>query len=102
MLIEFSHFPTPTTRRVSFFMDAGEYRRAMELPAAHTLKPTIQESEHAAGSVRLTMPVATAMAYCEVLAQVGGDAAVAERMLRDQLAGMIAELRASRNGRQIA
>ncbi len=98
MIYDFSHYPTAVGRRVRFTMDSGDYRRALELPNAEALElaPIATCPTAVPGAVCLECSPAVARVLAGQLSELGGDAAIAARMLADALEVLVLELRRSR------
>lgn len=98
MIYEFVHYPTSIGRRVRFRLDRAELervRRAGFLDGDALRGVTIDGTE-TPGEPTLIMTPAAARAMVDVLAMIGGDAAVSARMLSSALDDMVAELRTGR------
>jgi hypothetical protein len=92
MIYRFSHFSTDHGRRVQFIANAADMRRAA--PALDGV-----EAKWRPFGLEEVIVLATpggARMVADALGSLGGDAAVASRMLTDALDGMVDELRASR------
>jgi hypothetical protein len=98
MIYEFSHFSTPDGRRVRFRIDRAEFARVRRAGflEGETFSGIVIDETSSPAEVELTMTPAAARAMIDVLAMVGGDAAVAGRMLSFALEDMVAELRTGR------
>lgn len=96
MIYDFTHYLTIAGRTVRFAIDGAELSRALEAAPAELGDAIIARHELPGESVDITMPAAAARELADTLASIGGDAAVAARMLRAHIEGMVAELRKAR------
>lgn len=98
MIYEFTHYAATPGRRVSFRLDRAELervRRAGFLEGDALRGVTIDGTE-TPGEPTIVMTPAAARAMVDILAMIGGDAAVSARMLSSALDDMVAELRTAR------
>jgi hypothetical protein len=98
MIYEFSHSPTSAGRRVRFVIGRAELAqlRRTGLLASDALRDVEAIETGSPAEVMLVMPPHTARVLVDALETVGGDAAVAARMLATALDGMVHELRTER------
>lgn len=99
MIYDFSHYPTSAGRRVRFTVARENIERVREAgftAIVDTVESMAMKSAASPGDVMFVMTPRRARMLAEALASVGGDAAVAARMLDAALDGMVTELREHR------
>lgn len=100
MIYQFSHYPTDDGRRVRFSIARSELDRVRGAGFldGEALRGAVDVIEtDTTGEAMLVMTPATARVLVDAFAMVGGDLAVAARMLATALEGMALELRMSRS-----
>lgn len=99
MIYDFSHYPTSAGRRVRFTVAREHIERVREAGftgIVDTIESMAMKSVASPGDVMFIMTPRRARMLVDALASVGGDAAVAARMLTTALDGMVDELRIGR------
>ena len=98
MVYSFVHFPTLRGRLVRFVIASECYRAAVRTAPAIRAGVVLERPDamDPVASTAVTMRVDTARQLADVLASIGGDAAICARELQTRLEGMVVELRTAR------